>query len=170
MYTLKEESDLLNGNGTSPNLLGYLNKGGIQTQAKGADPVPDCIYKLFTKLRGGSNAGFVEPTAVIIHPNDWQDVRLLRDSNGNYIWGSPADAGPERIWGKPLIVTTAIAENTALTGDFQLFSQIWRKRGARVEAGMQNDDFVKLKMTLRVYGRLVLVIYRAAAYGTATGI
>jgi HK97 family phage major capsid protein len=170
MYTLKEESDLLSGNGSSPNLLGYLNKGGIQTQAKGADPVPDCLYKLFTKLRGGSNAGFVEPTAVVIHPNDWQDIRILRDSNGNYIWGNPSEAGPERIWGKPMIITTAITENTALSGDFQLFSQIWRKRGARVEAGMQNDDFVKLKMTLRVYGRLALVIYRAAAYGTATGI
>jgi len=170
MYELKEESDLLSGDGNTPNILGYLNKSGIQTQAKGADPTPNAIYKLFTKLRGGGGSGFVEPTVVVIHPNDWQDIRLLQDANGNYIWGSPADPGPERVWGKPLVVTTAITENTALSGDFQLFSAIWRKRGARVEAGMQNDDFVKLKMTLRVYGRLALVIYRAAAFGKVTGI
>lgn len=170
MYLLREESQLLNGDGTSPNLLGFLNKIGIQTQARGADPVPDTWYKLITKLRGGSGAGFVEPSAIVTHPNDWQDVRMLKDANGNYIWGNPAEAGPERMWGKPVVVTTAITENTGLTGDFSMFSQIYRKRQIRVEVGLQNDDFVKVKMTVRVTGRLALVIYRAAAFGTATGI
>jgi HK97 family phage major capsid protein len=169
MYSLKEEADMLTGNGTSPNLLGFLNKPGIQTQAVGADPVPDALYKLLTKLRGGSNAGFVEPTAYVIHPNDWQDIRILKDQNGNYLWGPPSEPGPERIWGKPLVVTTAITENTVLAGDFALYSQIWRKRGARVEAGLVNDDFRKMQMTLRIYGRLALVILRASAFGVCTG-
>ena len=170
MYRLREESQLLNGDGISPNMLGFLNKPSIQTQAKGADPIPDCWYKLITKLRGGSGAGFVEPSLIITHPNDWMEVRLLKDANGNYIWGSPAEAGPERMWGKPVVPTTAISEGTGLTGDFTMFSQIYRKRQIRVEVGLINDDFVKVKMTIRVTGRLALVIYRAAAFGTATGI
>lgn len=170
MYRLREESQLLNGDGVSPNILGFLNKAGIQTQAKGADPIPDCWYKLITKLRGGGGAGFVEPSLIITHPNDWQDVRLLKDANGNYIWGSPAEAGPERMWGKPVVPTTAIAEGTGLTGDFMLFSQLYRKRQIRVEVGLVNDDFIKVKQTIRVTGRISLVIYRAAAFGTATGI
>lgn len=170
MYRLREEGQILSGNGTSPNILGFLNKPGIQTQAKGGDPTPDAIYKLFTKLRGGSGAGFVEPSVLIVHPNDWQEIRLLKDANGNYIWGSPAEAGPERIWGKPVVPTTAISEGTGLTGDFLLFSQLFRKRAIRVEVGLVNDDFIKNKMTIKVTGRISLVIYRAAAFGTVTGI
>jgi HK97 family phage major capsid protein len=170
MYRLREESQLLNGDGISPNILGFLNKSGLQTQAKGADPIPDAWYKLITKLRGGGGAGFVEPSLIITHPNDWQEVRLLKDANGNYLWGSPAEAGPERMWGKPVVPTTAISEGTGLTGDFMLFSQLYRKRQIRVEVGLINDDFIKVKQTIRVTGRISLVIYRAAAFGTATGI
>ena len=170
MYMLKEQSQLIAGSGTTPALLGFLNKVGIQSQALGGDNVPDCLYKLVTKLRGGGGSGFVEPSAFVLHPNDWQAIRLLTDLNGQYLWGSPSEAGPERIWGKPVVVTTAITENTGLAGDFQGYSQIWRKRGARIDAGFQNDDFVKNKLTLKVTGRLALVIYRAAAFGTATGI
>lgn len=170
MLAQREESQMIAGNGTTPNLRGFLNASNLQTQAKGADSVPTAAYKLITKLRGGSGAGFVEPNLFIFHPNDWQDVRTLQDANGNYIWGSPAEAGPERLWGKSVLVTTAITENTGLAGDFQMYATIWRKRGARIDVGMQNDDFVKNKLTLKVTSRLALVIYRGAAFGSLTSI
>lgn len=170
MYQLKEQQQLLSGTGTSPELLGFLNKPGVQTQAKGADSVPACLYKLITKLRGGSAAGFVEPSAFVLHPNDWQDIRLLTDANGQFLWGSPSEAGPERIWGKPVVVTPAISENTGLCGDFAGYSQIWRKRGARIDTALVNDDFIKNKVTVKITGRLSLVVYRGSAFGLATGI
>jgi HK97 family phage major capsid protein len=170
MLLLKEESEILSGDASAPNLVGFYNKSGIQTHAKGTDSSPDAIYKLFQKLRGASGSGFVEPSLVVIHPNDWTDIRLLKDGNGNYIWGNPSEAGPERIWGKPAQQTTAATEHSALSGDFPMFSQLWRKRAARIDAGWQNDDFVKNKITLKITSRICLVIYRAAAFGTATGL
>ena len=48
---LRLDGQVVNGNGTAPNLRGFLNVVGIQTQAKATDTAPDAVYKALTKIR-----------------------------------------------------------------------------------------------------------------------
>ena len=168
MVQLREDGQLLTGNGTAPNLRGILNISGILTQAKGADPVPDAVYKAMIQIMA---TGFFVPDGVVMHPLDWQDVRLLRTADGLYIWGSPAENGPERIWGLPVVVTTVLTQNTGLVGAFQLGAQIFYRQGITVESTNSNeDDFKKNLIALRAEQREALVVYRPKAFCTVTGI
>lgn len=159
---------VLVGNGTDPNLRGILNVAGIQTQAKGADPVPDAVYKAMTKVRV---TGQAMPDAFVSHPNDWQEVRLLRTADGIYIWGSPSEAGPERIWGLRVVQEAALTENTGLVGDFANFSELAVRRGVEVQVTNAHADFfINGKQAIRASLRAALVVYRPAAFATVTGI
>lgn len=168
MVNLRRSGQLLTGNGTTPNLRGILNTSGIQTQAKGSDPTPDAIYKAMVLAR---TTGDAEPTGAIFHAQDWQDVRLLRTIDGVYIWGSPSEAGPERIWGLGVRVSNSITQNTGLVGGFRPFAQVFRREGATIEISTEHSTFfTERKAAVLIYERLALAVYRPAAFVQVTGI
>lgn len=168
MVKAKEEQQLLNGTGVGSQILGVMQQD-IQSQPKGADTVIDAIFKAITKIR---SVGFFEPDAIVVHPNDWQDIRLAKDGNDNYYGGGPF--GPmygDTLWGLRVVVTTAITEGTALVGAFKMGGQVWRREGITVEAtNTHEDDFAFNRQTIRVEERLALTIYRLLAFCKVTGI
>ena len=168
MLSQRLDSQILVGDGNAPNLDGVANVSGIQTQAKGADPVPDAVYKALTKVRV---TGRATPNAVVFHPNDWQDVRLLRTADGVYIWGNPSEVGPAFIWGQRVVESDAQTENTAVVGDWANYSLLAVKRGIEVKTSDSHSDFfIKGKQAIRADMRAALVFTRPAAFCTVTGI
>lgn len=164
---LAEEDQLLNGDNNAPNLNGLLTVAG-NTQAKGSDPTPDAFYKAMDQIRVDT---FLEPSGHIMHPLDWEDIRLLRTTDGIYIWGSPSEAGPERLWGLPVVITTAMTQNTGLTGAFDTATMIARRMEVAFDIATQNeDDWKKNIVAMRIEERLALITFRPDGLCTVTGV
>ena len=162
------DSQILVGSGTAPNLRGTENVSGINTQALGGDPIPDAIYKAMRQIR---DTGFAEPSHVFIRPSKWETVRLLRTADGMYIWGNPSEAGPERIWGVPVIQTTAPTATKAVLGDYTNFSELAVRRGIDVQVSNSHSSyFVEGKLALRADVRVALIHYRPSAFAVVTGL
>jgi HK97 family phage major capsid protein len=169
MIQLVEETQLLTGNGTTPQLLGFLNKPSILSTAKGAgEDNPDAILRAITNV--DSVTGFANTSGIVMHPLNWLNIRLLRTTEGLYIWGHPSVEGPARLWGLPVVPTPAITQDTALLGDFALYSELFRRQTLVLDVGWINDDFTKNLRRIRLEERLALVIYRANAFSLVTSL
>lgn len=165
---LAEEIELLNGDGTpGSHLQGFLTKSGIGTTTQvGDEDVSDTCLRALVAIQ---YTGFADLSGWVFNPTDWWvKIRLMRTSDGIYIWGNPSELGPQRLWGAPAVVTPAITVKTVLGGDFQMYSHISRRMGLTIATGWVNDDFKKNIRTLRAEERLALEIYRAAAFNKIT--
>jgi len=169
----EEEDQILNGSGVSPNLTGILNTVGIQTQARGVLPHFDTVLKGMTKIR---NSNF-EPTAIVLNPNDWEEIRLTRTADGEYIQGAPFEPGAEQLFGKQVLTTTAIAEGTGLVGAFDLGATVYDREQARVsftETGLGDtagqELFDRNQVRFRGESRIGLGVAFPLAFCTLTGI
>lgn len=162
MVRQREELQLLRGNGTAPNILGVYNRTGVQTVTGYGLSTIDSILKGIVEVQKDA---FVEPTALVIHPNDWFEVRTSKDTTGNYLLG-PATLDPDqaRPWGLRVRVTTNALENTALVGAFNQ-AQIFRRSGISIAISTENEDyFIYNKLAVRAEERLALAVYRPAAF------
>lgn len=161
MLLLHEEHQLLYGNNAGANMNGFMQASGLQSQAFSTNNM-DTILKAFTLVR---YTGFAEPSAVILHPANWETIQLAKTTTNEYIWGAPEGVIDTRIWGKPVIVTPAMTSGRGLTGDFVLYSHISRKMGIRVDVSDSHSTFfIENKLAIRAEMRETLEIYRGAAF------
>jgi HK97 family phage major capsid protein len=167
----EEEAQVLHGAGGG-NFLGLLPQVAAENQYVTSDAVSaqaaDHIFAALTAAR----RSFLEPDGIIVNPDDWASLRLLKDGNDNYIAGSPFSTGPgepvERLWGKRVVVTEAMFAGAALVGAFGAGATLYRKGGLTVEATNSHEDFFRLNLTaIRAEQREALAVHRPEAFAIA---
>lgn len=158
---LKEEIQLLSGDGTAPNVRGILNRPGVQTAAQGSDTIADAVFRTFGRV---SRSTPYTVDAIVISPTDYETVRLAKDGNGQYYgggvftgqYGNGQVMSDPPLWGRRTVVTAAIPDGMILVGAFAS-GKVLRKGGLRVESvNSHADDFTNGKITVRVRERLGL--------------
>ena len=90
---LKEEEQLLNGNGLGTNLDGFTPNATAFVDPMGL-PSPTMIDTIGSAVLQAALAEF-PADGIVIHPADWMRMRLLKDTDGKYLLGDPqADVEP----------------------------------------------------------------------------
>jgi HK97 family phage major capsid protein len=163
-YAVEKRIDgqVLNGNGTAPNMRGILNTVGIGSQLT-TDGMLIAIRKAITKTQvSGYN-----PSGVVLHPVDWEAVELTQDSTtGTFLFTKdPASLAAPRVWGLPVVPTVGIAAGTGLVGAFKEGATLWRKPGVRILMSDSHvDNFTKNILVLLAETRAQLAVYAPAAF------
>ena len=166
-----ENTQLLVGSGTPPNLTGLLTTSGILTRARAADTSLDAIAKAKADLRAG--ASFTEPDAIVIHPTNLSTIQTAKDTTGRYITNDPAAPGPETLFGMRVVATTKITLNTALMGNFAEAARIYVRQPPTVELaplGGGTTEFISNQTLARCEERLALAVPRPTSLISITGL
>jgi HK97 family phage major capsid protein len=154
----KINDGLINGTGVAPQILGIVASPGIQTQAFTTDAITSILAGI-TKV-SASNAGY--PTGIVMNPADWATVRSTV-SAGIWVFGSPTESGVMRLFGVPVVTTSAHPVGFATVGDFS-FGTIFERWGVTFIVGLKNDDLIKNIQTIVCEARLALAIRRPSAF------
>jgi HK97 family phage major capsid protein len=164
----KEEQEGLAGDGTGAHLTGLLtqaanfNTGLLGTSFNKMDVLRTAMEQV--ELADEVPAGFF-----VLNPTDWAKIEMTKSTQGEYLVGSPGGtASAPALWGKPVIVSTAITANTFLAGSSEA-AELIDRMDAIVEVSYENqDNFIRNVATLLCESRTVLVTYRPNAMVTGS--
>ena len=164
---LKEEEQLLNGDGLNGNLHGIIPQATAFSNPAAAVTKYTIIDQMRLAMLQAILAEY-PASGHVLNPIDWATMELLKDNEGRYIIGQPQGETNPTLWRLPVVETQAIAPTKFLTGAFNMAAQIFDAEDASIEVGFENDDFTRNLLTILCEERLALAVYRPEAfiYGT----
>lgn len=161
---VKEDLQILSGDGAGANLAGIL-KAGNYTAAPSAVTGENAMDRILRTMAAIA-VDEMAPDGVLLHPNDWANLQILKSSgDGEYLLGTPGSATGPTLWGVPVIASTAITEGSFLVGAWAMGAQLWDREQASIQVSFEDgNNFVKNMATILCEERLALTIYRPKAF------
>jgi HK97 family phage major capsid protein len=177
---IEEERQLIRGTSGGNEVQGLLTSRSVPVYA-GGTAAGNKAVQLFKAMNGLRGSAFLEPDWIVLNPSDWQDIRLLTDTAGQFFGGGPffgpygGPQGPasasgqvsgpmDSLWNKPVYVTGAVGAGTSIVGT-RTSAQVWRRGGISVEATNSHSTyFTSNLVAIRAEERLGLAVYRPTGF------
>jgi HK97 family phage major capsid protein len=156
---------MLSGDGTGQNLLGILNTTGIGAPASASgDNVADGILRAMTTIVLSDR----DPSFVAMNPLTWQNLLIMKSTgSGEYLYGMPAMAGPQTVWGMRLTANRAVPQSTPLVGDATGATLLVRE-GVNVKTSDNDqDDFIRNRVTVLAECRVAFPVWYPVSFAKA---
>lgn len=175
MLAIREEQQVLNGSGVSPQIKGIRNFSGVQTQAavysagvatgNPAD-VPATVGKAIGLVENVDG----EADAVVMTPADfWEGLTLRYSATSGQFDSVASGAGspvvsqnPRNLWGYPVVTTRAATTDEALVGAFRLGATLFDRQQSVIKSTDSHSDYFTLnKLAILAEERVGLAVNRA---------
>jgi HK97 family phage major capsid protein len=167
---LRVDGQLLNGNGTSPNLAGLRKTGNFVAHGYTAASLTSLLGAAYTRIdliRKVMSDLFLAgypATSIILNPGDWSTIELLKDSTGRYLVGDPSRSTSPALWGVPVIQSVSMPADNFLVGNYGLAGTKYDREAMTVKMFDQDENNAQLNLiTLRAERRLCLAVDTPAA-------
>lgn len=155
------ENQLLNGNGTAPNLSGIVTNattfsaplGSPFYQAITLPNLADVIQCAIAQIQLAK----CEATHIVLNPQDYAKLAMSKTTLGEYTYGSfvvNAPAGTMTLCGLPIITSTYMTAGNFLVGDMTK-AHLRMREDMNIQVGYVNDDFTKNLVTILCEARAV---------------
>lgn len=158
---LREEDDqLLNGDGTSPNLSGITDTGNFTAYSGAETKNINILIGAIAQLEGYDR----EANGILLHPDNYWGLALMASTTGEYvnprIMTIDPNTGVLRIAGVPVFRSTAATLNKFIVGDWVMGANLIIREPARVELFYEDGTNVREnKVTIRVEERIAFPVY-----------
>jgi len=167
------DTQLLTGNGTSPNLQGLLDAAAAaEFDIASSAPFYHAIEAaqdldvIIVALNQLALANY-QASAIVLNPTDFHKIYLLKDGQDAYLRGNSVTSadGFLRINGVRVVVNNQCNSGEFIVGDFSQGSQIWQREGLNIAFGYEDsDNFSKYLVSVRGMMRIAHAIYSSNAY------
>lgn len=154
-----EDDQLINGNGTSPNISGILDTGNFTAAAGAATVDIEQLVQAISQLEE------LERTAdgILLRPSDFWALALTKASgSGEYdLPGIVTFAdGQLRVAGVPAYRTTAMTVDKFIVGDFGMGAMLLQRSAPRIEFFREDGTNVREnKVTVRIEEEIAFPIF-----------
>lgn len=163
MIRLEEDDQVLNGNGTAPNISGIRDQQIITLDLTGADNL-DGVRTARRLVQTGLSRQ--QPTFVVLNPVDSEEFDLLKDGNNNYRGGNPIGNFDftQGIWRLRRVESEAMPEGKGLVGA-RTGATIFEREPLRVLTADQHSDFFVRNLVVILFEeRIALPVYFPTAF------
>jgi HK97 family phage major capsid protein len=163
------EAQLINGNGTSPNLSGFTDSGNFTAYTPTSD---DLLVDAINRIKYTMWAAGNMPDTVIVNPADWGAMERTREgaNSGTYLYGMPGMNAGMNPFGLNVVLSQYLQAGKIIVGRMTDSAVLYNRSGAVVEMGYVDKDFTNNLITIRAEERLGLGVDRPAGvyYGDFT--
>lgn len=171
---MREDAQILRGDGTGQNLEGILSLDGIDetttyTIADTAQHKLEAVFHCGMRIM----ENFLQPDASVMGLGVWETLRLAKDDMGQYLIAPATENAAPRVWGWRVVTnqnmpTEEVGNTPILVGAFAQASQVWRRRQITLEVSDSHEDnFGRGILVVKATSRLAVTHYRAGGYAVA---
>lgn len=161
------ETQLVSGDGTSPNISGILDAGNYTAHGYADAALGATLKKLvlIRKIIGDLEAAGYNPDAIVLNPADWAQVEIdIFTANTNLVAFKYDEMGRPMLFGRRIATAVGMTADQVAVGDFAQAGTIYEREGVVVEmSDSDSDNFTKNLITIRAERRLALATERPDA-------